>query len=284
MNVSASSPSGGSNSLAVTIQNVTVPSLGFGTFQLKGENCADAVRHALSVGYRHVDTARMYQNEADVGRAVKDSGVNREDLFITSKIWQEDCRPEKVSAAVESSLHALKTDFLDLLLIHWPEPDIPLQETLGAMRAQQAAGHIRKVGVSNFPPSLLLEALSDGPIFCNQVEYHPLLGQTRVLEICREHDVLLAAYAPLAHGKLIDHGVLAEIGAKHGKSASQTALRWLLQQDHVVALPRSSKPTHITENFMVNDFELDRGEMSRIDALPKNQRFFNPPFAPDWES
>lgn len=268
----------------VTIQGVDVPSPGFGTFQLKGETCGGAVRHALATGYRHVDTARMYENEAEVGRAIADSGVKRADLFLTSKIWQEDCRPERVGPAVESSLRDLKTDVLDLLLIHWPEPGIPLQETLGAMREQQAAGRVRQVGLSNFPPSLLMEALSDGPVFCNQVEYHPLLGQSRLLEICRKHDVLLAAYAPLAHGKLVDHPELAEIGATHGKSACQVAIRWLLQQDHVVALPRSSKPAHITDNFQVNDFELSAEEMDRVDALPKNRRFFDPPFAPDWEA
>ncbi|MEM1060018.1 MAG: aldo/keto reductase [Verrucomicrobiota bacterium] len=265
------------------IHGVEVPALGFGTWQLSGTTCRDAVADALEIGYRHLDTARMYQNEEEVGRAIRESGLDRGDLFVTSKVWQDFLHRDDFITETEKSLSALGIDYLDLVLIHWPNLEVDVEETLDAMASLQERGLLRHGGVSNFPPALLERALRHYPVFCNQVEYYVLLGQEKLRAICETHDVMLTAYCPLGQGEIIDHEVLVAIGAAHGKSAAQVALRWLLQQPKVTTVPRSSSPQRRRENFDLFDFELSQAEMRQIDDLPKDRRRSNPPFAPDWE-
>ena len=224
----------------LTVQGTEVPKLGYGTWQVTGREAIEGVQDALGLGYRHIDTARMYDNEREVGEGLKAAGVDRAEIFLTTKIWTGDFAPDRLIAAAEDSLRQLQVDYLDLLLLHWPNPEIPLAEPIGAMAELQDRGLIRHLGVSNFPSALVEEALQHGPVFANQVELHPYLGQPALLAQAREHDLLLEAYSPFAHGRLLDDPVLAEIGEAHGKSAGQVALRWLLDQPQVCALPKAS--------------------------------------------
>jgi len=260
-----------------------VPALGFGTWQLTGDTCYDAVLDALHIGYTHVDTARMYNNEEEVGRAIKDHGIPRGDLFLTSKIWLDDLSRDKFIAQTENSLKALGTDYLDLLLIHWPNPDVPVEETFDAMAEVKERGLIKHGGLSNFPSAMMEKALGLFPVFCNQVEYHFNLGQDKLLGLCEQNDIMLTAYCPLGPGNLDENETLVAIGQAHGKSPYQVALRWLLQQPQVTTPPRSSQAERRRQNFDVFDFELSEEEMQRIRALPKDGRKANPPFAPEWD-
>lgn len=264
------------------VQGTRLPALGFGTWQLKGNICQSQVREALGVGYRHIDTARMYDNEEEVGQGIASAGIARGEIFLTSKIWSEHLRPDDLFREAEQSLKALQTDYLDLLLIHWPNPKIPLEETIGAMMKLRDAGKIRHLGVSNFPPSLFRRACDLAPVFTNQVEYHPLLGQERLIGLARERGAVITAYSPLAQGAVLQENGLMEIGERHGKNAAQVALRWLLQQDVLTAIPRSKSPEHLRSNFDIFDFELSGEELEEINSLPKNRRQANPAFAPNW--
>ncbi|HEX8530062.1 MAG TPA: aldo/keto reductase [Cytophagales bacterium] len=265
-----------------TIRGVQVPALGFGTWPLKGDECREAVRDALAVGYRHVDTARMYGNEEEVGRGIREGGVPRETIFLTTKLWYTELTRTKVVDSLHSSLRRLQTEYVDLLLVHWPSSTVPLGETMEAMTGLQREGKVRQVGVSNFPPALLREALGYAPVFCNQVEYHPFLGQTALRELCQANDVLLTAYSPIAHGAVVEEPVLQEIGRKYGKSPVQVTLRWLVQQDHVAAIPTAASPDRRRQNFDLFDFELTLAEMEQIFALDRGKRLINPHHAPAW--
>ncbi len=267
----------------VTVRGTAVPNLGLGTWQITGEACVEAVEDALAIGYRHIDTARAYENEAEVGRGIARSGVDRSEIFLTTKIWIADFEPRALRAAAEDSLTKLGTSYVDLLLLHWPNPDMPVADSLQAMVELREDGLIRQLGVSNFPPGQLRRALELAPVFTNQVEFHPFLRQPALHEVAEEHDLLLTAYAPLAHGKVPADPTLREIGEAHGKSPGQVALRWLLDQPRVVAIPKASSHGRRAENFDVFDFALSPAETARIDALPKDQRDFSPSFAPDWE-
>lgn len=261
-----------------------IPALAFGTWQITGRECARRVADALAAGYRHVDTAHMYENEEAVGRGLRDASVERSDVFLTTKLFLDELTAPAVAEGTEASLRRLDTDYLDLLLIHWPSDEVPLEETLGAMQAQQEQGRVRHLGVSNFPPSWFERARKLAPVVCDQVEYHPFLSQQRLLDVVRRHGAALMAYSPLAHGEAPgEDGTLAEIGARHGKSAAQVTLRWLLQQDAVGAIPKAASREHVRENFDVFDFELDAEEMERIDGLARGERTIDPEFAPDWE-
>jgi 2,5-diketo-D-gluconate reductase B len=266
-----------------TVQGEQVPSLGYGTFRLAGEDCERGVEHALGVGYRHIDTAQAYANEDRVGAALARSGVDREGVFLTTKLSSANVRPERVDASLDQSLRLLRTDYVDLLLIHWPSREVPAAETLAAMREVQEEGRARHIGVSNFPPSQLEAALGEAPIFCNQVEYHPFLGQGPLRALAVEHDLLLTAYSPLAQGLVADDPTLAEIAAARGATPSQVALRWLVDQDHVCAIPKATAPERIEENLGALEVELSEAERRRIDGLARGQRVVNPSFAPDWE-
>jgi 2,5-diketo-D-gluconate reductase B len=269
---------------AVEIQGTRVPVLGFGTWLITGPDATEAVRDALEIGYRQIDTARAYENEREVGRGIADSGLAREELFLTTKVPFDEASADEVERDCEQSLERLGVDYLDLLLLHWPNPDVPLEETLKALTALRADGRIRNLGVSNFPAGLLKQALDLAPVFCDQVEYHPFLDQSRLLELARANDVLITAYSPLAHGKVPDDETLNRIGREHGKTAGQVALRWLLDQDHVSPIPKASSHERRVENFEVFDFELSDADRERIAALRKDLRTTDPPFAPDWNT
>jgi 2,5-diketo-D-gluconate reductase B len=250
----------------VKAQGATVPALGFGTWQLRGEDCREGVRHALALGYRHVDTARMYRNEAEVGRGMADSGVDRDEIFLVTKVPRGKLDRASVVAETDASLRELGTDRIDLLLIHHPSDDVPLGETLGAMREQQDAGKVRWLGVSNFDADLMLEATGHAGILTNQVEYHPGLRQDEVLAAARKHDIVVTAYSPLDTGGLVGDDTLAAIGRGHGKTAQQVAIRWLLDQELVATIPRSADASHREENLDVFDFSLTDDERERVAA------------------
>lgn len=267
----------------LTVQGTEVPKLGYGTWQVTGRDATEGVQDALGLGYRHIDTARMYDNEAEVGAGIAASGVARSEIFLSTKIWTSDFEARRLTAAAEDSLRKLQTDYLDLLLLHWPSPDVPVAEPIGAMAVLEERGLIRHLGVSNFPSALVDEALQHGPVFANQVEFHPYLGQPQLLRQARRHDLLLEAYSPFAHGLLHDDPVLTEIGQTHGRSAGQVALRWLLDQPQVCVLPKASSHARRAENIAVFDFALGDEERGRVAALERGRRTANPSFAPEWD-
>ena len=269
---------------AVEVQGTRVPVLGFGTWELTGDDATEGVRDALEIGYRQIDTARSYGNEREVGRGIADSGVPREEIFLTTKVPHDEASADEVQRDCEESLERLGVDYLDLLLLHWPSPDVPLEETLKALTALRSDGRIRNLGVSNFPAGLLKQALDLAPVFCNQVEYHPFLDQSRLLELAPANDVLITAYSPLARGRVPDDETLNRIGGAHGKTAGQVALRWLLDQDHVSPIPKASSHERRVENLDVFDFELSADERAEIDALPKDGRIADPSWAADWDA
>lgn len=268
----------------IDVRKERVPALGFGTWQLENEDCEQAVRHALELGYRHIDTAQMYGNEAAVGRGIESSGIPRDEIFLASKVWIDNLRPEDVVSSTDESLNKLRTDYIDLLLIHWPSQTVPLSETLSAMLDVQEAGKTRHIGVSNFPPAHLNEALELAPVFCDQVEYHPFLSQDALLEEVREHGIMLTAYCPLARGGVAHEPTLKEIGERHGKSAAQVALRWLMDQENVAAIPKAASASHRKENIDIFGFELTDDDMKAISLLVRGERLIDPPFAPEWEA
>jgi 2,5-diketo-D-gluconate reductase B len=226
-----------------------------------------AVERALALGYRHIDTAQMYANEGEVGRAIRNSGVDREEIFLVTKVRTSSFSHGGVIRSTRESLEKLQTGFVDLLLMHWPNPSVPLEETLGAMRELQEEGSVRHVGVSNFPPSMVEEAAQHATVFCNQVEYHPYRAQDELLGQAEEMDYLLTAYSPVARGRVSNDATLKEIGEAHGKTPAQVALRWLIQQQQVAAIPKAASEDHLRSNIDVFDFELSDEEMGRIFAL-----------------
>jgi 2,5-diketo-D-gluconate reductase B len=245
-----------------------IPLVGLGTWELRGQTCAHIVEQALRVGYRHVDTAEMYQNEAEVGEGLRASGVNRDEVFVVTKIWPSHFEPRALEAAAKGSLSKLRLSEVDLLLLHWPNPEVPLADTLGALCKLKRAGLTRHIGVANFTVALIEEAvrLASEPLVCNQVEMHPYLDQSKVLAACRAHGMAVVAYSPIACGNAAKDTVLARIGKAHGKTAAQVCLRWLVQQG-VGAIPRTSKVERLAENIAVFDFELTADEMREIAAL-----------------
>jgi 2,5-diketo-D-gluconate reductase B len=268
----------------IEVQGTTVPRLGFGTWLLEGEEATEGVRDALAIGYRQIDTARGYANEREVGRGVADSGVPREEIFLTTKVPPDDAAGDRVKAVAEGSLERLGTDYVDLLLLHWPNAGVPLEDTLGALVELRDDGRIRELGLSNFPAGMLRRALDIAPVFCDQVEYHPFLGQERLLALARERDVLLTAYSPLAQGHVPGDPTLTRIGERHGKSAGQVALRWLLDQPQVSPIPKASSHERRLENYEVSDFELSAEERAEIDGLPKDMRNTESEWSPDWDA
>jgi 2,5-diketo-D-gluconate reductase B len=267
----------------VSAQGAEMPKIGLGTWQVNGAECVEMVRDALELGYRHIDTAAAYENEPEVARGIAESGVDREEIWLTTKVWMDDVTRDRLLASAENSLRDLRTDYVDLLLIHWPNQSVPIEETMQAMMALRERGRVRHIGVSNYTPRLLAEALEHAPILCNQVEYHVGLGQERLLAMAEEHDMVLAAYAPFAHGEIFDEPVLREIGEAHGKSAGQVALRWLIEQERVVTIPKASSHENRAANIDVFDFELTGEERARLDDLPKDRRRFDTSWAPDWD-
>jgi 2,5-diketo-D-gluconate reductase B len=249
-----------------TIKGERVPSLGLGTWRLSGQECVRVVERALALGYRHIDTAQMYGNEREVGRGIRNSGVDREEIFLVTKVRTSSFSHDDVLRSTRESLKKLQTDHVDLLLMHWPNPSVPLEETLGAMTELQEVRSVQHVGVSNFPPSLVEEATRHATVFCNQVEYHPFRTQDELLRQARAMDYLLTAYSPLARGRDLNDATLREIGQAHGKTLTQVVLRWLIQQEKVAAIPKAASWDHLESNLDVFDFALSGEEMERVFA------------------
>lgn len=251
-----------------TTQGVEVPALGLGTWQLTGDDCPTAVETALEVGYRHIDTAQVYGNEAEVGEGIAAAEIDREEIFLTTKLDTRNRTYQRVVDSTRESLDRLDTEYVDLLLIHQPNylTLASHEETLRAMADLRDEGLIRHVGVSNFGVEKLRRAreVSDAPILTNQVQYHPYWDQRKLLDYCRVHDILLTAYSPLARGAVLDDPILERIGRGYDKSPAQVALRWLLQQDGVVTIPKATSREHIEANLDVFDFELSDAELREI--------------------
>ncbi len=267
------------------IKGETVPVLGLGTFELVGREGEAAIRAAIDLGYRQIDTAIRYGNEVEVGRAIRASGLQRNEIFVTSKIWFDDLTPDMVARRTGETLDRLGFDHVDLLLVHWPSKDIPLGETLAAFAQERARGRTRLIGVSNFTAALLDEAIDThkADLFCNQVEYHPFLSQAKLLDRTRRAGMLLNAYQPIARGKVFGSEVLNGIGRRYGKSPAQVALRWLIQQDKVGAIPRSSRPENLRANIEIFDFELTSEEMAAVHGLASGYRISHFDWAPVWD-
>jgi 2,5-diketo-D-gluconate reductase B len=269
------------------VQGQSMPALGFGTWKLRDAECVRSVDFALNNGYRHVDTAQVYENEAEVGEGIKKSGVARSDIFLTTKVWRDNFSEKRVIESVEESLKKLQTDYVDLLLVHWPFPEVSIVELVEGVMAAQEQGKAKLIGVSNFTTAQMEEAriISGGKVCNNQVEYHPYLNQTPVYDYTQKNGMVMTAYSPIARGKVLDDAVLKEIGLKHGKSAGQVTLRWFMQQDNVAAIPKSATPENIKSNINIFDFELSDEEMNKISALAKpDGRQVNPDFAPKWDA
>lgn len=272
---------------SVTANGATIPALGFGTFRMDGPDVLRMVPHVLKLGYRHVDTAQIYRNEAEVGEGIAASGVARADIFLTTKVWVENYRRDAFLRSVDESLGKLRTDYVDLLLLHWPNEAVPLAEQVGALNEARSAGKVRHIGVSNFNRALQAEAirLSDAPIVTNQIEYHPYLDQKPMLDAARAAGLSVTAYYAMADGKVFADPVLKEIGARHSKSVAQVVLRWLVQQDGVVALSKTVGEARAAENMAIFDFALSAEEMAAIHALARpGGRIVSPGgLAPAWD-
>jgi 2,5-diketo-D-gluconate reductase B len=268
------------------MQGAKLPALGFGTWQLEGKTCIGAVQTALDIGYRHIDTAQIYQNEAEVGKAIVNSGIARKELFVTTKLWTTNFAPAQVASSMEESLNKLRMEYVDLLLMHWPNPSVPLADTLHAMQELMRKGKTKAIGVSNFPVRLMREAVEEckAPVACNQVEYHAMLSQQSVLNYAQSHHIIVTAYSPLARGKLNDNPVLISIGKKYGKTPSQIALRWLIEQKDVAAIPKAASEKNARANFDIFDFELSEADRKAIAVLGGNNRLINPDFSPQWDA
>jgi 2,5-diketo-D-gluconate reductase B len=255
-----------------------IPVIGLGTGGL-GDDCGTIIRAALTAGYRHIDTARKYGTERGVGEAIRAARVPRDEIFLTTKVSHEHLHSGDFERSTQASLQALGLDRVDLLLVHWPVPNMPLQETMGALAKMKRRGFTRHIGVANFNIALLDQAirLCPEPLVALQAEYHPYLDQSKVLEACRRRGLIFIAYCPLARGRLIGDPAVVEIARAKGKTEAQIALRWLIQQDDIAAIPRSSNPKRVAENIDVFGFALADDEMKRIAALKRpNGRVVNP--------
>ncbi|HMR32398.1 MAG TPA: aldo/keto reductase [Geminicoccaceae bacterium] len=272
----------------VAANGADIPALGFGTWELRGATAQRLVEAALAIGYRHLDTAQMYGNEAEVGAGLRASGLRRDEVFVTTKVWPDRFRAGDFERSVEESLRRLRLDAVDLLLLHWPSREVPLAETMGALNRVHAAGKARHIGISNFTTAMIDEAvaLSTALLATDQVEYHPMLSQRAVLRGCRRHGMALTAYCPLARGRVFGDPVLKRIAEAHGRGAGQVALRWLVQQEGVVAIPRSSSEEHARGNFAIFDFALGEAEMAEITAIgaPAGRVVDVAGIAPRWDA
>jgi diketogulonate reductase-like aldo/keto reductase len=269
----------------VEANGARIPAIGLGTWELRGRTCARLVEQALKLGYRHIDTAQIYENEREVGDGLRASGIRREELFVTTKVWTTHFAPNDLERSAKESLARLRLTEVDLLLLHWPNPQVPLAETLGALARVRKLGMARHIGVSNFTVALIEDAVAacPEPLVCNQVEYHPYLDQTKVKEACARHGLAVVAYSPIAKGRIKNDQVLARIGQAHGKTAAQVCLRWLVQQN-VSAIPRTSRIERLSENIDVFDFELSDAEMRLIFRMGSaGGRLTDFGFAPKWD-
>jgi 2,5-diketo-D-gluconate reductase B len=268
----------------VEAKGFKIPTVGLGTWALRGRDCVRLTEQAIRIGYRHIDTAQMYDNEREVGEGVRASGL-RAEVMVTTKVQPTMLAPHDLERSVKESLARLRLDAIDLLLIHWPNPRVPLAETLGAMAKMKREGYTRQIGVSNFTVALLDEAnkISSEPLICDQIECHPFLNQDKVISACRSHGMAVVAYSPIARGGAPGNKVLEKIGKAHGKTASQVCLRWLIQQG-IVVIPRTSRVERLKENFDIFDFELSYAEMREIRGLAHGSgRIVDWTWSPRWD-
>ena len=260
-------------------KNTKMPMLGFGTWRLSGEVAFATVKHALAVGYRHIDTAAIYGNHQEVGRAMAESGIARKEIFITSKVWWDQLRYGDVRVACRQSLCELQIEYLDLYLIHWPNRAIPMSETLSALESLKKDGYIRAIGVSNFDISHLKEALATGvKIVINQVEFHPSFNQKELKKFCDQQDIAITAYSPIGQGKDLELTVVKNIAKKYTRSPSQVILNWLISKN-IIAIPRSSQFSRIADNFKALEWKMKQEDVDRIDSITIHERILHPPFA-----
>ena len=266
-------------------QGIRLPRLGLGTYRMQGDVCRAAVESALALGYRHIDTAEMYANEDAIGAAIAASGVKRGELHVTTKVWNENLAPDSMRRAFDASLKKLRLDAVDLYLVHWPKPGMHLPSMFETLMKFREEGRTRAVGVANFNIALLKAVVEDlkAPIACNQIEYHAMLDQSKVRQYMDARSIPLVAYCPLAQGRAASNETLATIGRKHNASAAQVALKWLLDQDGVAAIPKASRRESQKANWDALGVKLDDDDRKKISALPKSQRFVSPGFAPAWD-
>jgi 2,5-diketo-D-gluconate reductase B len=271
--------------LFVEANGARIPAIGLGTWELRGRTCARLVEQAMRLGYRHIDTAQVYENEREVGEGLRASRIRRDDVFVTTKVWTNHFAPHDLERSTKESLTKLRLTEVDLLLLHWPNPQVPLAETLGALAHVKKLGMARHIGVSNFTVALIDEAVAacPEPLVCDQVEYHPYLDQTKVREACARHGMALVAYSPVARGRIKNDATLARIGRVHGKTTAQICLRWLVQQN-VSAIPRTSRIERLSENIDIFDFALSEEEMAEIFRMGSAKaRLTDFGFAPKWD-
>lgn len=266
-------------------QGINLPRLGLGTFRMQGDVCRAAVESALGLGYRHIDTAEMYANEEAIGAAIAASNVARKDLHVTTKVWHENLAPDSIRRAFDTSLRKLRLDHVDLYLVHWPSASMNLPAVFETLLKLKEEGRTRAIGVANFTTALLKTVVEDikAPIACNQIEYHVMLDQTKVKKYLDSKSIPLVAYCPLAQGRAASDQTLAAIGRKHGASAAQVALKWLLDQYGVAAIPKASRAESQKANLEALNIGLDDEDLKAIAGLPKDKRFVNPGFAPAWD-
>jgi 2,5-diketo-D-gluconate reductase B len=266
-------------------QGISLPRLGLGTFRMQGDVCRAAVESALGLGYRHIDTAEMYGNEDAIGAAITASRVARGDLHVTTKVWNENLAPDAIRRAFDTSLKKLGLDHVDLYLVHWPARNMNLPMMFETLLKLKAEGRTRAIGVANFNIALLKTVVEEikAPIACNQIEYHVMLDQTKVAKYLSAKSIPMVAYCPLAQGRVASDETLMAIGRKHGASAAQVALKWLLDQDGVAAIPKASRTESQKANLDALKLILDDADRKAIAALPKNKRCVNPGFAPAWD-
>jgi diketogulonate reductase-like aldo/keto reductase len=271
----------------VSAHGANIPTLGFGTYGMSRRDMMRTLPEALRVGFRHIDTAQIYRNEEEVGECVAASGLNRNDVFLTTKVWVANYSKRAFGASVDESLRKLRTDYIDLLLLHWPSHAVPLAEQIMGLNAAVEAGKVRHIGVSNFNRQLLAEAtrLSKAPIVTNQFEYHPYLNQKLLIDECRRLGVSVTAYCGTAVGRVFEDPILNDIATRYDKTVAQVVLRWLIQQDGVVALSRTTNPARIAGNISVFDFTLTPEDMAAIHRLTtSDSRIVSPPgLSPPWD-
>ncbi|HWK65522.1 MAG TPA: aldo/keto reductase [Rhizobiaceae bacterium] len=271
----------------VEANGARIPAPGMGTWTLRGRQCSDLVTEALDIGYRHVDTAASYENEEDVGAGLRASGVPRDEVFVTTKVWWTDLEPARLEKSAEASLRRLGLDHVDLLLIHWPNPQVPVARSIAALNKVKARGLARNIGVSNFPTGLLAEAIaaSEAPLAVNQVESHPYLDQAKVHAACRKAGMAMVAYCPIFRGgSLFREPAIADAARRHDRTPAQVVLRWHLQTDGVVPIPRTTRKERLAENLAIFDFALSDEEMRAISSLTRaNKRLCDFGFSPRWD-
>ena len=269
----------------IKTQGIELPRLGLGTFRMQGDVCRSAVESSLALGYRHVDTAEMYANEEAIGAALAAARVPRAELHITTKVWIENLAPDALRRAFDTSLKKLRLDHLDLYLIHWPSRNMNLPAALEAMMKLKEEGRTRAIGVANFTVALLKTAVEEvkAPIACNQIEYHVMLDQSKVKKYMDSKSIPLVAYCPVAQGRAASDETLIAIGKKHNATGAQVALRWLLDQPGVIAIPKASRHESQKANWDALGVKLDDDDRRKIAALPKDRRCVNPGFGPDWD-